>query len=82
MSKLIVMTPEELTELVKEGAKSALKSVLEEREDKVKIYTINEVAKMLAKAHQTVKKMVNEGKLKTTPDGRITQLELNRYLGL
>lgn len=82
MSKLIVMTADELTEVVKESVKTAIKSVLNEKEEGVKLYTINEVAKLLKKAHLTVKRLVSEGKLKTTKDGRITQLELNRFLGL
>jgi excisionase family DNA binding protein len=44
-------------------------------------YSINEVAKKLGRAHDTIKKMVMDGTLKATADGRrITAVSLKEYL--
>ena len=44
-------------------------------------YSINEVAKKLGRAHDTIKKMVRDGTLKATADGRrITAVSLKEYL--
>ncbi len=45
-----------------------------------KLYTINEVRKRLGKAHNTVKKLVKAGYIKSTKDGLISEAAINEYL--
>ncbi len=45
-----------------------------------KLYSINNVAKKLGKAHSTVKKLVSAGIIKTTKSGLISENALNEYL--
>lgn len=45
-----------------------------------KVFTINHVAKMLGKAHATIKKLVNKGIIKSTKDGLIPESAINDYL--
>lgn len=44
------------------------------------LYTINQVAKKLGKAHPTIKKMIERGVLKATKDNLITEAAINEYL--
>ena len=46
-----------------------------------KLYTINQVAKTLGKAHATIKKLVLNGTIKSTKSGLITEKAINDYLG-
>ena len=46
-----------------------------------KLYTINQVAKRLGRAHDTIKKLVTSGTIKSTKDGLITESAINEYLG-
>ncbi len=46
-----------------------------------KLYTINQIAKKLGKAHATIKKLVTNGIIKSTKDGLITETAINEYLG-
>ena len=75
---LIVTTPTEL--------KSILKATLSEfdlekiKGNSISLFTINQVAKRLGKAHATIKKLVNAGIIKTTKDGLITEQSINDYL--
>jgi hypothetical protein len=45
-----------------------------------KTYSINEVSKRLRMAHNTVKKCVLAGVIKSTSSGRITEQAINDYL--
>lgn len=63
-----------------------INQVMDEREQKkekkenLKSLTIHQVAKRLGRAHATIKKYVDAGLLKTTRDGRIPEVELERFL--
>ncbi len=51
-----------------------------EKKSENKLFSINRVAKILGVSHATVKKLVANETLKTTPDNKITEKEINRYL--
>ncbi len=77
--ELILTTPEDLAKAVK-------KSLVEHDEDKKKneipkLYSINQVAKMLGKSYNTIKKYIDQGLLKTTVNGLITEHSINEFLG-
>lgn len=79
MSEIILTTKQELANTIK----SILVEYDEEKISKepCKLYTINQVAKMLGKAHATIKKLVQKEILKSTKDGLIPEKALNEYLG-
>ena len=79
MTEIILTTKQELANTIK----SILVEYDEEKISKEpgKVYTINQVAKMLGKAHATIKKLVANGIIKSTKSGLITELAINNYLG-
>jgi len=79
MSNIILTTKEELIETLK----NVLIEFDKEKSAKIpgKVYTINQVAKMLGRSHATIKKLVLNGTIKTTKSGVITERALNEYLG-
>lgn len=78
MTNLLITEPSELKSLIK----SALQEYdLEKGKDKGEtLWTINQIAKRLGKAHATIKKLVLNGIIKTTKDGLISEAALNEYL--
>jgi len=78
MSNIIITTKEELS--------NTLEAVLINFEKKKsfqsppKLYTINQIAKMLGKAHATISKLVKSGIIKSTKSGLITETAVNEYL--
>ena len=79
MSDIILTTKQELAQTIK----SVLVEFDNEKTAKLgeKLYTINQIAKKLGKAHATIKKLVTNGYLKTTKDGLIPESAINEYLG-
>ena len=78
-NQIIVTTPEAIKQIVK----IAFKEYEKERTDKkseTRLFTINKVAKILGVSHSTVKNLVLNETIKTTPDNKITEKELNKYL--
>jgi excisionase family DNA binding protein len=73
------------------GEPSAIKTLIKEAltehrvtqvdTDNIKLYSVNEVAKKLKMAHRTISKLVKNGTIRATKDGRVTQDSLNEYLG-
>lgn len=79
MSEIILTTKQDLVK--------AIKSVLVEHDNEKalqgpeKLYTINQVAKMLGKAHATIKKFVDAGIIRSTSNGLIPENAVNEFLG-
>lgn len=71
----------------KEDIKAIIKAAISEIEKERKatqpdkLYTINQVAKRLGRAHETINKLVKKGVIRTTKDGLITDSAINEYLG-
>ncbi len=68
---------------IKNAVKMAILEIEAEKEKSKefeKLYTINEVRLRLGKAHNTIKKLVKTGYIKTTKDGLISEAALNEYL--
>lgn len=81
MANLIVI---EKTEL-KEFLENTIEGIFEARDRKSGLtrdetYTVNQVAKRLKMSHNTVKKLVMSGIIKSTKSGRITEQAVNDYL--
>jgi hypothetical protein len=70
----------DLQALIKEALKSSLREIKQEEMQTETLYTVNEVAKRLHKAHRTVKGWVISGKLRTTPGGLISERALQSFL--
>lgn len=76
----------EIIVTTKEDLRSIVKKVLTEHEEEKnkkatpKLYTINQVAKILRMSHSTVTKKIKQGLIKTNLDGKTTEDALNEYL--
>lgn len=77
---LITMSADDLQSLVKR----CVREVEKEKNEQVSLsrsYSFNQAAKELGRSFTTIKKLIMEGKLKTTSDGkRIPAQALNDYL--
>ena len=73
--ELIITTPEALQQVVDAAVKKAFEAFQPSQ-----TYTVNQVSKLLRKGSRTITKMIADGTLKTTADGKITADELKRYL--
>lgn len=73
-------------EIVESELKNIIRSTLVDFENEkkqtseIKLYSINQVAKKLGKAHATIKKMTYTGELKTTRGNLISEAAINEYL--
>lgn len=79
MSEIILTTKQDLVRIIR----VALIEHDDEKASKLpeKVYTINQVAKILGKAHATIKKLVEKGYIESTKDGLIKGSAINEYLG-
>jgi hypothetical protein len=78
MANLLITEPSELKSLIKSAL---LEYDQEKNKDKgEKLWTVNQVAKRLGKAHNTIKKLTNSGLIKTTASGLISEKAINEYL--
>jgi len=81
-TEIIVIPIDEFVNIVK----STVTKVLSEHErvktlnDNPKLYSINQVAKRLGMSHQRVKRLVKDGIIKSTADGRIREIDIEEYL--
>jgi len=76
---IIVTQKAELKEILKAAINEIEKEKESTRPDK--LYTINQVAKRLGRAHETINKLVKKGMIRSTKDGLITASAINEYLG-
>ncbi len=77
---------ETIYQLSKKDLISTLHQVLDEREieqrkkNNLKSLSVLQVSKKLGRAHATIRKYIDLGIIKATPDGRVLETELERYL--
>ncbi len=78
MDSIIIISKSEF----KKELFSALCEFDKEKEKRMppKLYTINHVAKMLGKAHGTIKKLVFQGDIRSTKSGLIPEDAIDEYL--
>jgi len=75
--KMILMHPQEVENIFLNSLrKYGIKPTVETQ----RIYTVNQAAKKLGMAHNTVSKHIKEGLLKTTAGGRVTESAIEEYL--
>ncbi len=78
MANFLISEASELKSLIK---LALIEHEIEKNRDKGEtLWTVNQVAKRLGKAHATIKKLITKGLLKTTKDGLITEASINDYL--
>jgi len=76
----ITLSPEELKQMMKDSFKEAIQEQSQKDISKL-TYSISSTAKSLKRHHDTVKKLICDGKLKTTTDGkRVLASSLETYL--
>ena len=78
-NQIIVTTPETIKQIIL-TALNEHEIQKAEIQSETKLFSINKVSKILGVSHTTVKNLVENETLKTTPDNKITEKELNRYL--
>ncbi|MBT4338435.1 MAG: helix-turn-helix domain-containing protein [Bacteroidetes bacterium] len=85
--RIFISTTEGTKEATKDFLKEIMKEALAEYQEATqslfkekKIYSVNEVAKILQCSHSTVKKKIYSGAIRATIDNKITEEELKRYL--
>ncbi len=78
MAEIILTTKHELAQTMK----SVLAEYDKEKEAQLpeRLYTINHVAKLLGKAHATIKKLVASGVIRSTSNGLIPESAINEFL--
>ena len=78
MDTIILTTKAEL----KKEILSALNEfeVIKKKNQPPKLYSINQVAKQLGKAHTTIKKLVQAGVIRSTKSGLVTEDAIEEYL--
>ncbi|MBN2663331.1 MAG: hypothetical protein JXR68_06750 [Bacteroidales bacterium] len=83
-NKVIVITPEELNEILQTKFEYFTDQLIErleaERKKDVKIYTLNKAAAILQVSYTKIKSLTDSGKIKTTADNRILSTEIDNYL--
>ena len=78
MSEVVLTTKTELSQILRNVL---IKYDQEKAKNKPpKLYTINQVAKMLGKAHATITKLVKSGIIKSTKNGLISEPAINEFL--
>jgi len=78
-NQIIVTTPAAIEDIILKALQKHEK-IRADKKSETKLFTINKVAKILGVSHTTVKNLVLNETIKTTPDNKITEKELNRYL--
>lgn len=79
--KMYLLTDQDL----KSYSKSTIFEALDEYEKRKasgKVYYVNQVAKIMHKSPHTIKKLCEQGFLKTTSSGLITQEAIDEYLNI
>ena len=79
INELIIVSPKTIKSIIKKALEEFTLEQ-DEKQSETKLFSINKAAKVLGVSHATVKKLVAAEILKTTPDNKITEKELNRYL--
>lgn len=82
MTNVVVIPREELETTIKATVRAALVDYDKEKAANSAdvLYTINQVAKRLKKAHATIRKYTEKGLIKTTRSGLISEQSINEFL--
>ena len=82
-TKMVIIPVNELRvcllEIISE-AETLKEQQKKEKENNETLYSVNQVARRLKRAHVTIKRLIAQGLIKTTPDGRISEKSINDYL--
>ncbi len=80
MSQILISMPEnEFWAKMETLVKAQVKEAQPKSRPSTKTYSINQVAKILQKGHETIKKFIHSGVINISADGRISEAELDRY---
>lgn len=82
-TKMIVIPVSELKYHIQDAIKeldSKKEAQLKEQKERETLYTINQVAKRLKRAHKTIKTLIAQGLIRTTPNGLISEKAINDFL--
>lgn len=80
---VIVTTPEELQKLISETVKTEVSKALQNRtneDSRMKLYSMNQVRMILKIGHHKLKRLIEDGILPTTADGKISHSAITAYI--
>lgn len=82
MTSVVVAETDQLAEIIKKSVRVALQEhdIEKKNGENMRLFTVNQVARKLGKAHATISRMLRDGVLRATQDGLIPEVELQRYL--
>lgn len=82
METIAIISKEEIRTIIKETLKSSLIELDEEKKilEDDRLFTINQVAKKLHRNHSTVKRLIKDGYIEPSLDGKITGAALRKFL--
>ena len=78
MDNLIILTEERIKSLIKDVIREI--KAEEKKGEAVKLYSINQTRKILGRSHKTVTNLVRTGVIEATPDNRISEEAIEKYL--
>jgi len=78
----VIVQGEQLASLISEAVRRGIDDTEKRKNEAEKLYTINEVAKRLGKAHRTIKNLVTSGAIKSTKTGLISEFAIKEYLNV
>ena len=82
MSEMIFLPKNELLQAIRDAIDEKFDSVEKKRRitESPTLLTVTVVAKRLGRSYTTIKKLCNNGIIKTTKDGLIEESEIEKYL--
>lgn len=86
MSQVIISMPEpefwdKMNSQIEKLIGSRIDRLLDQQKpERLESYSINKSAKILKRSHHTIKMLIRDGVLKSTPDSRVLASELEDYI--
>ena len=74
-------TLEEVFAKIDEIVRFAIKEELQKKQQEINLYSIHQTTKKLRIGNKKLKEYIADGIVKATPDNRISEYEINKFLG-
>ncbi|HAN76834.1 MAG TPA: hypothetical protein DCQ31_03150 [Bacteroidales bacterium] len=80
-SELVITPRVQLLSDIEIIVTNVVKNLISQQNKDVKLYSIHQASKILRRTPRTIKNLIAQGILKATPDGKISEYELNKFMG-
>jgi len=77
---LISISLNELESLIEKSFNKVIEKKQFTKQTDLRFFSIHQAQKILRVGNQKIKKLIATGKLKATPDNKISEVELNKFL--